>query len=124
MKTAGITQEIRRALCAVDRTTKATKRRIALAEAPHIARAVRALVRQAQPGDVAGVLVVRGGYVNNSYNYRAMCDEVRVELDLRAGTWGVSAERVNAQSRPLGIGDLTIARLKRAGQTQGRVVAL
>jgi hypothetical protein len=85
-----------------------------------------AVLAGANDDDVCAVTTLRGGFVPNSYGYRADCDEVRI-TSARKGpddAWITEAKagRVQAQSRPAGRGDLCISRLARAGQSMGRIV--
>lgn len=63
-----------------------------------------------------------GGYVPNSYGYRAYTDKVTVTTTA-TGEFSVVAERTTAQCRAHGSGYATIHRALRPGQTQGRLIA-
>lgn len=123
ISTAGLTATLREAIATMRAdNARALARMIEEDEAAQIARAVRAILRKRGDEHVHATLVVRGGYVPNSYGYSAQSDEVRVSVDLTAGVTTVIAERTHAQSRRNGCGPCMVGRLVRADQTVGTIV--
>ena len=64
--------------------------------------------------------VLRGGYVPNSYKYRASCDEVWI-LGTSAKDLVVSYARAAAQRRPRGAGSTLIVRSRTKDESLGRI---
>lgn len=81
-----------------------------------------AALKAAQPDDLIATTTARGGFVPNSYGFRADADEVRIVTELATGATTITATRGWAQSRRYGNGDPVVSRLRRSGQPQGRIV--
>lgn len=79
----------------------------------------RRAVRTRKPGEVI-VTQVRGGFVPNSYGYRADADKVNIITADRGTQW--NAQRGWAQARPYGSGKKFVIRRIKPGQAQGSVV--
>ena len=79
-----------------------------------------------EPDNHVIVTTLRGGYVPNSYGYRAEADAVVITSGggsgARVGLLTVEAHRSWAQSRAGGKGPWRITRSRAPGQSQGRIV--
>lgn len=100
-----------------EKTPRARTRRIERGD--YVAHLTRAL-SLAQSDDVCLKFAHVGGFVPNSYGYRAECDRIEVTVGLTDGTAHVTAYRATAQSRPRGYGFNYSVRLLKDGQAQGR----
>lgn len=94
-------------------------------DADDIERAIRIHLRIARkvakedPERVTMTTLV-GGFVPNSYKYRAECDEVSI-IGTHAAHVVVRAGRGYAQSRPNGVGNALIVRSRLPEQARGRI---
>ena len=79
-------------------------------------------IRAARADDVVATTTIRGGYVRPGYGYRGEADEVLVTTTIATGQTTIHADRVTAHRRDGGAGPLAICRLRREGQSLGRVV--
>jgi hypothetical protein len=105
------------------RTPRAKTRRIEQNN-DYYASVVARMFRNVLPDDATVVLSHTGGFVPNSYGYRAEADLLKVTVDLQTGAVEVSATRAWAQSRARGVGAECSARFRTEGQSQGRYLAL
>ena len=121
ISTAGLTAAIRRAITDYEATARKNRvRAITADEAAYYAGIVRKAARLFESGDEAIVLRSYGGYVPGSYRYRAEADVLTVTVTREGYT--VEIIRGTAPRRPHGRGALTLARIRRPGQSQGRLV--
>jgi len=106
------------------KTPRAKQRRLSAADLVSLFDTVRADLAAAGDDDIAGEAVVYGGFVPNSYRGAAESDIGRVSLTRKDGAWDATftLDRERAQIRPGGKGAEIVVRLKRAGQSRGRVV--
>ena len=106
------------------RGPRVTVRTLCEADIERAVAAHAALLALAADDDVGAVTTVRGGYVPGAYKYRAEADEVTLTSARTETGWATTAtaRRAEAQRRTNGVGSLTVHRLARAGQVQGRTV--
>ena len=114
-----------RAESAMRRTSKARTRTLDSAEIAEGIRRHLTLARR-EPESHVVVTTLRGGYVPNSYGYRAEADAVVITSGggsgARVGLLTVEAHRTWAQSRARGKGPWRTTRSRAPGQSQGRIV--
>lgn len=108
------------------RTPRAKQRLLSAREVADFFESVRESVAAAAcADDVAGDAVMYGGFVPNCYRGAAESDTARITLARgEDGSWhaAFTMARERAQSRSNGRGAEVVVRLRRAGQTRGRVV--
>jgi hypothetical protein len=123
--TQGLTQKIRRAIhnaFAPDYVKPNRVRAIDADMAPEIAKAVRQALKQTDADDVLVVVHVHGGFVPSSYKWRADADHLEVELHPQTGDVAISAWRGRCAKRRHGVGEQIVSHIRKADQTQGRLV--
>ena len=127
ISTKGLTAAVRSALAAHDSENKSGRvRSIDSTDTAGIVQTIRRALRLRRPDDVELVITVHGGFVPNSYRYTPAGDRAEIRINLSAEVdgprWKIAAWRGYAQKRSRGQGDYMIARLRRDGQPNGRIV--
>lgn len=122
--TAGLTAAVRSTLARTrEAHARSRTRTLDVEDTAAIVAAVKDVLAQRTPADVGGQVRVVGGFVPNSYRGRwPDSDYLTVDLDLAAGTYTVRGGRKAAQRRSGGRGPWLLGRLRRKGQSTGRVV--
>ena len=124
ISTAGLTQYVRAKLQKHDAQQKPNRvRAITADETAWIVKSIRQALKQARQDDVALVIYAYGGFVANSYKYKAEGDLVVFSMQLQPqAKWDLVVCRDHAPKRRHGDGDLITAYLRRENQTRGRLV--
>ena len=123
VSTRGLTAAIRQGLAKLRHEAPGAQMRLLDDDAvPAIVLAARKLLTYTTDKDVVAVVTAHGGFVPTGYGSSALADKVVVTLDLVAGSYEVSAIRAAAQARAFGEGEWLVRRIRRAGQSLGRMV--
>jgi len=127
ISTKGLTAAVRSALTAHDSENKPGRvRSIDITDTAGIVQEIRRGLRLRRSDDVEMVITVHGGFVPNSYRYSPAGDRCEIRINLSSEVdgprWSVDAWRGHAQKRSRGQGEYMIARLRRDGQSNGRIV--
>jgi len=102
-----------------ERAPKARSRTLDADDIEHAVRTHLRLSRKAPEGSVVRTTLT-GGFVPNSYKYRADCDHVTIE-GRKAASLTVLPQRAWAQKRSHGDGDTQITRYIADGQSVGTI---
>ena len=121
--TAGLTAAVRSTLARTrEAHARSRTRTLDVEDTAAIVAAVKDVLAQRTTADVGGQVRVVGGFVPNSYRGNADSDYLTVDLDLAAGTYPVRGGRKAAQRRSGGRGSWLLGRLRKPGQSTGRIV--